>query len=124
MSVTLRTAVASGGRPLDHRERRAKAAREDVRLDPVRPARCRSYAASGKVIDLEAQSSAGPQRPIAGLEERPEILRPDRLEHLDRDDCVVRGVDVAVVAQLNVDEVIEARFAERAVRTRAARARS
>ena len=54
---------------------------------------------------LEAQAATGPQRPIADVEERPEVLRPDGLEHLDRDDRVVRSLDVAVVAQLDVDEV-------------------
>ena len=71
------------------------------------PRSCRSYAASGKVIDLEAQPAARSQRPIAGLEERGEVLGADRLEHLDRDDGVVRALDVAVVAQLDVDEVLQ-----------------
>ena len=40
---------------------------------------------------LEAQPATRPERPVAGLEERLEVLRADRLEHLDRDDRVVRG---------------------------------
>ena len=36
-----------------------------------------------------------------------EVLGADGLEHLDRDDRVVRAADVAVVAQLDVDEVVQ-----------------
>ena len=36
------------------------------------------------------------------------VLGADGLEHLDRDDRVVRALDVAVVAQLDVHEVLEA----------------
>ena len=35
------------------------------------------------------------------------VLRADRLEHLDRHDRVERALDVAVVAQLDVDPVVE-----------------
>ena len=64
------------------------------------------------MIDLEAQPAARAQRAIARLEERREVLGADRLEHLDRDDGVVRALDVAVVAQLDVDEVVEAGLAD------------
>ena len=57
------------------------------------------------MIDLEAQPAAGSQRAVAGLEERRVVLGADRLEHLDRDDRVVGALDVAVVAQLDVDPV-------------------
>ena len=50
----------------------------------------------------------GSRRAIARLEERLEVLGADRLEHLDRDDRVVGAADVAVVAQLDVDEVLQA----------------
>ena len=45
---------------------------------------------------------------IDRLEVRRVVLGADRLEHLDRDDGVVLALDVAVVAQLDVDQVLEA----------------
>ena len=79
--------------PLDRRERRQEAAREDVGLDPVRPAQLRLVGDVREGDRLEAHPAARPQRPVAGLEERREVLGADRLEHLDRDDGVVRALD-------------------------------
>ena len=85
-----------------------QAAREDVGLDPVRAAELRLVGDVREGDRLEAHPATGSKRAIAGLEERREVLRADRLEHLDRDDGVVRAVDLAVVAELDVDEILEA----------------
>ncbi len=108
MSVTpvIRRRVFAG-RALDDRERRTEAAREDVGLDPVRAAALPLVGRVRKRDRLEAQPPTGPQHAIADTEERVEVLGPDRFEHLDRDDRVVRALHVAVVAQLDVDEVVE-----------------
>jgi hypothetical protein len=93
---------------LDRRERRQDPAREDVGLDPVRPAQLRPVRDVRKRDHLEAQPPAWPQGPIAGPEERGVVLGADGLEHLDRDDGVIGADDVAVVSQLDADPVGEA----------------
>jgi hypothetical protein len=107
-------------RALDLRQRREQAAGEDVLLDPVRPAPLLLVGASGKQIDWRLI------RPPPGLSARSQASKKagkyscsDRLEHLDRDDRVELALDVAVVAQLDVDEV---RARHRATRSRPARA--
>ena len=62
----------------------------------------------GEADHLEAHPTPGHERPIARLEECLEVLRSHRLEHLDRDDRVVGAVHVAVIAQLDLDEVLQA----------------
>ena len=52
-------------RLLDDRQRRAQAAREDVGLDPVRPAALGLVGGVGERDHLEAQPAARPQRPVA-----------------------------------------------------------
>ena len=52
-------------RLLDDRQRRAQAAREDVGLDPVRPATLGLVGGVGERDHLEAQPAARPQRPVA-----------------------------------------------------------
>ena len=109
MSSTLADEQAAcRGAPLDRRQRRQHA----------RPGRCTSGSSSpraaaartrrpGSAIDLEAQPPAWPQRPIAGLEERRRSTRrrPPRASRSRR--WRRSAVDVAVVAQLDVDPVGE-----------------
>ncbi len=64
------------GCPLEHRERRAQAAREDVRLDPVRPAQLLLVGGVGEGDHLETQAAARPQRPIAHSKNVPRYSAP------------------------------------------------
>ena len=54
---------------------------------------------------LDRDAAAGREQPVEG----PEVGRPepvaDRLDHLDRQHGVVAAVDVAVVAQVDLDPV-------------------
>ena len=75
-------------------ERGQQPAREDVRLDPVRAASLRLVRRRpGTRSICRLSRPPGHERPVAGLEERREVLGADGLEHLDRDDGVVRAVD-------------------------------
>ena len=96
------------GRLLHGGQRRAQAAREDERLDPVRPAQLALVRGVGERDHLEAEPAARPQRPVDGLEVRRVVLGAHGLQHLDRHDRVVLAVDVAVVAELDVHQVLQA----------------
>ena len=92
-------------RTLDDRQRWEEAAGEDVGLDPVGAAALRLVGDVRKGDRLEAHPPARHEGAVAGLEERREVLRADSLEHLDRDDRVVRPGDLAVVAQLDAHAI-------------------
>ena len=96
--------VAAG--PFDHGERRAQASRKDVRLDPVGASTLRLIGAVRERDRLQAHLPARHEGLVAGLEERLEVLGAHSLQHLDRNDRVVRAVDLAVVAQLDVDKIL------------------
>ena len=98
--------VASRG--FEDSERRAQAAGEDVGLDPVRAAELALICGIREGDHLDAQASTRGQRPVAPIEEGREVFGADGLEHLDRDDRVVHAGDLAVVAQLDVDQMLQA----------------
>ena len=81
---------------------------KDVGLDPVGTAHLAPIAGVRDGDGLEAHPTSGLEGRAARAEECLEVLRADRLEHLDRHDRVVGAGDVAIVAQLNVDAVLEA----------------
>ena len=95
-------------RPLDDREGRQQAAREYVELDPVGPSPL-PLVGDVRIRDcLQAQAAARLKRLVASLKEGLVVLGAHGLEHLDRHDGVVGPLDLAVVAQLDVHESLQA----------------
>ena len=92
---------------LDRLDGREEAAREDVLVDPRVRAPGRQHPVVRHHDGLEADLAAGRQDAVEGLEVRRPELVPDRLDHLDRDDGVVRRalLDGAVVAEVHAHPV-------------------
>ena len=98
--------VLEGG--LDGGQRGQYAAGEDVALDPVGAAQLGLVGVVREGDDLDARLRTRLERSVDRREVVAVVLRADRLEHLDRDDGIVRAAEVAVVTQLDVDPVVEA----------------
>ncbi len=67
------------------------------------------------VIDCKRDPAARCENAIDRGEVVGPVLKADRLDHLDADDGVVGPGDLAVVAQLDVDEIADAGLLWRAV---------
>ena len=99
---------------VDRPHRRQRAAREDVLGDPGVLMAGRDHPRVVEHDGLEPDPTVGRDQPI----ERGEVGRPvalaDRFDHLDAHDRVVLALGIAVVAQLHVDAIADARRRRRA----------
>ena len=108
------------GDPDDRLGRRQQAAGEDVLLDPGIGVAGGQHSVVRHRDGLDRDPSARRHQPVEGLEvRRPEPVS-HRLDHLHRHHGVVAAVDVAVVEQLDLHPVGQARRRRRAVAPAAA----